>query len=246
MEVKRSRPPGRGPWKLLALMLALVFSARATAAPRVVSKSAEGFDPALLKRAAFLPLVRVLPQEDDRSVLHGVCPRDGAVYDACKVEEAAEAELSGSLGRALAEGGGVSWVAQEEINAARVRVKERDPALSPGGPLQLALGRELQADAVLFGYIYCYRNRSGNAYASSAPAAVGFCLHLVEPATGKELWSFSYADEQRALSDNLLDAPAYLQRKGRWITAAQMAEEAAAAMVKVLPWRGPAGEEKKH
>jgi hypothetical protein len=222
-------------------MLLPLHSARAA---KVVVKAADGFDPKTVKRAAFLPFVRVIPVDASSPA---VCPRDHNSREACKLEEAAEAELSRAFGQALgASGDTVSWVSQEDINAARARLKAGDGgALSIGGPLQLALGKELNVDAVLFGFVYCYRNRSGNALASGTPAAIGFCLHLVEPRTGKELWSLSYEDEQKALSDNLLDAPSYLKRKGQWITAEQMAQEAARNITARLPWRGRPQPKKK-
>jgi hypothetical protein len=209
-----------------------------------MSKTAEGFEPTGLNRVAFLPFVRVLPLEEEGSSSRAVCPRDHAVYDACPVGEAAEAELSAVVAEALLQSMPGGWVSQAEINAARTRVKERDPSLPLDGTLQLALGREIKADAVLFGFIYCYRDRSGKAWASAVPAALGFCLHLVDPASGRELWSFSYAEEQQALSENLLEAPAFFKRKGQWITVAQMAKEAAAVVARALPWNAPAEKKK--
>jgi hypothetical protein len=214
-------------------------------AAKVKVESASGFDPGTIKKAAFLSFIRVGPAE---GTLLALCPLTRSSHEACKLEDAAEAELSRAIGQALAQSGdSVSWSTAEEVNAARARMKEGAGAgLSTGGPMQLALGRELGVDAVLFGFVYCYRNRSGTALASTSPAAIGFCLHLVDVKTGAVLWTFTYRDEQAALSDDLLNAPAFLKRKGVWITAERMAAEAGTALAASLPWRRPPAEAKKH
>jgi len=182
-------------------------------------------------RVAFLPFVRVAPADSGKIA---VCPVDRRSHDACPIDQAAEAELSRALGRVLSGG---AWASQREINAARDRVKKRGgQTLAPSGPLQLAIGRELRADAVLFGFVYCYRNRSGAALASGKPASIGFSLHMVDVRTKKPIWSMSYQDEQKALFANLLDLPLFIKRKGKWITASEMAAESAKVVKENLPW----------
>ena len=220
----------------------MVAGARSGWAARVSVEKADGFDPATIKRAAFLPLTRIMPVAEG---VRPVCPLTKTGFDGCKIEDDAEAVLSRALGGALIESGAsVSWVAQAEINAAQAKLKKDDPTLSPAGPRQLAIGRELKADAVLTGFIYCFRERLGGAFASSRPAALGFCLHLMEPATGKILWSLRYEDEQAPLSDNLMAMPEFLKRKGKWITVGQMAEEAAGQVALALPWNKKSDEGK--
>jgi hypothetical protein len=158
------------------------------------------------------------------------------------MEDAAEAELSRALARAfLGSGAQVQWIPQSEINAARDRLAV---SLNLHGSWQAAIGKELSADAVIMGFIYCYRDRSGTAYASARPAAVGFCLHLVDPATGEVLWTMRYRDEQRPLSDDLIALPEFIKRKGRWIRVEQMAEEAATRAASELPWKKKPQEKK--
>jgi hypothetical protein len=228
----------------LGLCVPLFLLAHPVSAAKVSTQQADGFNPASIKTAAFLPFIRVTPSE---GTLLAICPLTQTSHEACKLDDAAEAELSRAIGAALAlAGDSVSWVSQEEINAARARMKTGDgAALSTGGPMQLALGRELGVDAVLFGFVYCYRNRGGAALASGTPAAIGYCLHLVDVKSGAVLWSFSYRDEQAALFDNLLTAPEFIKRKGQWITAEKMADESARALAAALPWRGrPAGKKR--
>ena len=216
---------------LALLFLGLALPARAA---RVVVETAEDFDPARPLRVAFLPLVAVPAPLDAGWV---TCPIGGESFVPCKVEEAAEAELSRALGQALMGlGRPVTLVPQSEINAALKRLKQQDTGLPVNGAFQLALGKEVGADAVLTGFIFCYRDRSGGSYASSTPAAIGFCLHLLEVSSGRILWRMRYEDEQRPLFEDLLGIGDFIRRGGQWVSVRRLAEEAAAVMMKKLPW----------
>jgi hypothetical protein len=92
-------------------------------------------------------------------------------------------------------------------------------------------GRSVKADAVLTGYIYRYEERVGTPYAASRPASVAFSIHLIRSADGADIW-FGYVDEtQQTLSENLFNVMAFWQRKGRWVSADEMAE---AGLTKLL------------
>jgi hypothetical protein len=85
-------------------------------------------------------------------------------------------------------------------------------------------GRSAKADVVLTGYIYRYEERVGTSYAASRPASVAFSIHLIRSADGADIW-FGYVDEtQQTLSENLFNVAAFWQRKGRWVSADEMAE----------------------
>jgi hypothetical protein len=85
-------------------------------------------------------------------------------------------------------------------------------------------GRFSKADAVLTGYIYRYEERVGTPFAASQPASVAFSIHLVRSADGADVW-FGYMDDtQQALSENLFDFKVFWRRKGRWVSADEMAE----------------------
>lgn len=217
-----------------AIFLSVLVHASLVFPATVTVKKADGFDPASLKRVAFLPFAHV--HSHDKG-MRSSCPVGGESFVPCKVDDAAEAELSRAIGSALgAIDTHVRWIPQARINAARARIKkQRKPELTTRGSWQLAIGKELNADAVLIGFIYCYRDRSGSAVASSRSAAISFCMHLIDPATGKVLWSMRWEDEQKALSDNLLELPSFIKRKGKWISAREMAGEAADTVVKELP-----------
>ncbi|MBU2490433.1 MAG: hypothetical protein KKA60_13680 [Proteobacteria bacterium] len=97
------------------------------------------------------------------------------------------------------------------------------------------LGRRMEADAVLAGYVYRYKPRMGNAYAVETPASVAFELCLVRSADGAMIWSGRYDETQQALSENLLKAPKFLERGGKWVSAEDLAAGGLSHMLKDFP-----------
>jgi len=222
---------------LLIVALVLVPILSAGAAYVSVDRS-DDFSPGSIKTVAFLPFARVGPPP---GYPQAKCPLAGESFNSCKMEDAAEAELSRKIGQALlGSGAPVVWTPQSEINRVRKELKEEgNIQLDLSGSWQKAIAKELGVDAVMFGFVYCYRDRSGTWWASAEPAAIGFCLHLLDPDTGDVLWSYRYEDRQQALSENLLNLPRFIKRGGKWITIETMAEEGANSVIAALPWNRP-------
>lgn len=220
-----------------ALLLALGLCGPARAA-RVVAETAPGFDAARPVRVAFIPPLAVPAPPGSPWVS---CPIAGESFVPCSVSERAESELAAALAARLSGLPGVTLVPAAEVNAAMARLKGKDPAagFSLAGPWQAELAREAGADYALTGFIYCWRDRSGSAWGTSSPAAISFCLHLIEVGSDRVMWRMRYEDEQRPLSDNLLEIGTFIRRGGKWVTSAEMAVEAAAEMRRRLPWSKP-------
>lgn len=81
------------------------------------------------------------------------------------------------------------------------------------------------AHAFLFGCIFRFEERKGSDYAAAEPASVAFDLHLVDARTGDVIWCDTFDATQQALSENLLNINLFINRKGRWVTAAELAAE---------------------
>jgi hypothetical protein len=92
-------------------------------------------------------------------------------------------------------------------------------------PKQLLLeaGRELDTDAILSGHVYRYRRRVGNAYSVETPASVAFDIFLLRVRDGSMVWSGRFDETQTSLDENLFNLKSFIRRKGRWITAEEMA-----------------------
>ena len=101
--------------------------------------------------------------------------------------------------------------------------------------LMAQAGRSVKTDAVLTGYIYRYEERVGTPFAASRPASVAFSLHLIRSADGADIW-FGYVDEtQQTLSENLFNITAFWQRKGRWVSADEMAGDGLTKLLDKFP-----------
>jgi len=84
-------------------------------------------------------------------------------------------------------------------------------------------GREYNADAVIAGYVYRYKERIGNRYSVKSPASVAFGIHLISTKSGRNIWSGHFDETQRSLSENLFKLKKFIKRKASWITADEMA-----------------------
>lgn len=86
------------------------------------------------------------------------------------------------------------------------------------------LGRQVSADAVLCGTVTRYKERVGEDYAAQSPAAVAFEMRLIDVHNGVVLWTARYAKQQTSLSQNIFDLPAFLNNRGRWVRASDIAQ----------------------
>jgi len=83
-------------------------------------------------------------------------------------------------------------------------------------------GNSVNANAVVAGYIFRYRERVGNKYSVETPASVSFGVHIIGVNTGRVIWSSHFDETQHSLSDNLFELGSFVKRKGSWITAEEM------------------------
>ena len=70
-----------------------------------------------------------------------------------------------------------------------------------------------------------WQDRSGSAGGSSTPARVVLDLSLINVETGALVNHFRYDYQQQALTDNLLEMRSFMQRRGRWVSAEELARE---------------------
>jgi hypothetical protein len=105
-------------------------------------------------------------------------------------------------------------------------------------PLTLTqtVGKMLGADFMAVGTVWRYRERVGGTRAVSSPASVGFALHLVDVQGGNVLWSRSFVQTQRSLSENILDAKAFFDQGAKWLTADELASYGVKEILKEFPY----------
>lgn len=158
------------------------------------------------------------------------CPVCSAQLPAAKVEDIGPKIFDELLDAKIQEIASCKFVVSgEQSRVAFALDSEEDRARVKS--LSAALG----ADAVLYPVLLRYRERVGNQFAASQPAAVVFHLYLLDAGTLKVLWHAEYREEQQALSENLLQANKMLKRKFRWVTADRLVEDGLSKVFKSFP-----------
>ena len=104
-------------------------------------------------------------------------------------------------------------------------------------PLRSAiqLGKELDADFIIVGYLFRFEERIGSRIGVDRPASVGFDVHLLRVKDGKRVWDGKFNETQQALSENLLKMRSFVRRKASWLTAEELSSVGMDEMIKRLP-----------
>ena len=181
----------------------------------------------------------ILPFKD-LSALYGEnasvrCELCGKVFNTGRVEEGAGdllterliALITSQTGFELIPTGHAQGVQSGLLAGKNIEMSELD--------LVIETGRNLGADGVLVGHLYRFMERVGNRLSVDSPAAVSFDVDFIRVADGVVIWSGSFDETQRALSENLFSLGIFLQRKGGWITAEELAVSGLENIVKKLP-----------
>ncbi|MBW1989880.1 MAG: hypothetical protein JRI97_10090 [Deltaproteobacteria bacterium] len=161
-------------------------------------------------------------------------PLSGKMFFTGTVEEGAADFLTEKLAK-FVEQSAYTLIPPEAVEGQRTSALGTSTHPPTERQLVLEIGRRANADAVLAGYVYRFREREGTAYAVDNPASVAFDLYLLRTADGRILWAGRYDETQQPLSENLLKAPDFVKRGGRWVKVKRLAELGLAKMLEDFP-----------
>jgi hypothetical protein len=102
-------------------------------------------------------------------------------------------------------------------------------------PSSVKVGKELEADFMFIGCLFCYEERIGSSLGVERPASVSFDLHLFRLRDEKMIWMGKFDETQRPLSENLFKIWSFIRRKGSWLTAAELASVGINEMLRKIP-----------
>jgi hypothetical protein len=104
-------------------------------------------------------------------------------------------------------------------------------------PLSLLnkVGNDLEADGIVFGYVYRFRERQGMPYAASKAASVAFEIHLFRVSDGALIWRGRFDKTQTSLMENVLQASTFLRSGGKWVTVRELSEEGMDNVMETFP-----------
>jgi hypothetical protein len=127
----------------------------------------------------------------------------------------------------------VNIVPLESSTSESTRVEAEYPEL-PNKEVALKVGNNLGAQAVLIGRIVAYSEREGGELGVSSPASVAFSVDLLNTANGEKIWENYFAETQRPLFENVTEVGKFFKRKGRWVSADELAKEGVIVVVDEL------------
>jgi len=129
---------------------------------------------------------------------------------------------------------GISVIPASDLEIAFAGQGIAAPRMDPRGAAELA-ATKFGATGVLLGEVSRYRDRGGEALGTSQSASVAFQVSLYTAPEGIRVWSARFDETQRALSENIFNAPRYPGGGTRWLTAAELARWGADSTVDSLP-----------
>ena len=188
-------------------------------------------------RAQSKPTIAIFPflvERGEDPAREAVCPLCGGAYRRGSIQ----AGSGNKLTRLLYEKIGVLGIfevtpakkVEEGLSSIPWKEWETRP-LSMG----LKLAKELEANFLLFGYLYRFEERVGASIGVEKPASVGFDLHLQRVRDGRIVWTAKFDETQRPLSENLLRLGAFLRRGASWAKAEELASVGMDEALRTLP-----------
>ena len=97
------------------------------------------------------------------------------------------------------------------------------------------VGDDLEADGIIFGYVYRFRERQGTPYAAAKPASVAFEIYLFRVSDSALIWKGRFDKTQTSLMENLFQASAFLKGGGKWLTVRELSDGGMDDIMKNFP-----------
>lgn len=193
------------------------------------SVSPTGEDPGII---ILVPFFVSRPEEPGRLLVR--CPRCEGYLTVGQVAPEGPAIVTGLFRRDLSRDG-YNLVAPEMVERVLSKVGHLE-----GRPEVLAqrLASALNADSVLMGWIFQYRERIGSDWGARRPASVTFVAFLFDGKDGRLLWRAKFDETQRPLSEDILGFPSFIRRGGRWVSAKELASDGVNLILLRFPGQG--------
>lgn len=97
------------------------------------------------------------------------------------------------------------------------------------------IGDDLEADGIIFGYVYRFRERQGMPYAAAKPASVAFEIYLFRVSDSALVWKGRFDKTQTSLMENVFQASAFLKGGGKWVTVRELSDGGMDDIMKNFP-----------
>jgi len=182
-------------------------------------------------KVAVIPFITVSKDDPARGA---VCPICREAYRKGELPPGAQQTLTRLLHQKMTAFGTFDVLSLERVGEAMATFKKGQIDETPI-PSSLQVGKELNADFVLVGFMYRFEERVGSSWGVEKPASVGFDLHLLRLRDSQMVWSGNFDETQAPLSENILKLGSFLRRKASWLTAEELAGVGMDEVLKKLP-----------
>jgi len=95
--------------------------------------------------------------------------------------------------------------------------------------------KELNAELVVAGYLYRFRERKGQSFAVEKPASVAFEIVMLRVDNGDVVWRGMYDRTQKSLFEDIFQVVSFLKGKGRWLNAAELLDAGIEQTMQTFP-----------
>ncbi len=96
------------------------------------------------------------------------------------------------------------------------------------------VGLCMQVDLLLVPQILSWKERDGGEMGAFHPASVAMDIFVIDVRNERALSRFHFEETQESLTNNLMNISKFVERKGKWITPLQLAEEGMRKGIKEL------------
>lgn len=127
-------------------------------------------------------------------------------------------------------------VSMEEAAAVYTNVI-RNLTLDTPRKLAKKFGENLQADLVVVGTIWRFREKGAVKENPDSPASVAFSVYLIEVTSGKRLWRNAFDGTQKALSEDVLGGLKQIKMGLRWLSVNELARYGVKNVFRKFPLR---------
>jgi TolB-like protein len=163
------------------------------------------------------------------------CPVCGRVFISGEVADNATDFLTAQTTALLKRHSAYQLVFEGLTDSSMDHLYSANPTANGSRQAFVEKGRENNADVVLLGLVYRFKERVGTGYSVELPASVAFGMHLIRVTDGRTLWSAHFDETQKALGDNLFQLGSFLSRGGRWVTVEELATSGLEEIFKKFP-----------
>jgi len=186
----------------------------------------------VFKRIAVVPFQ--IMAADDESVKVVRCPLCGSINRTDRPVKGSEKKVEELFYKQISGSNRFELIPRERVAGIYERIAADSLKMTLPEILK-STGRELEADGIVVGYLYRYRQRKGLPYSVEQPASVAFEIHLVRTNDGVLVWKGSFDKTQTALMENLLQAVSFYRMHGQWVTAEVLTEEGIHQILETFP-----------